>query len=155
MPDIERFDEVIGQTAYDREGGKIGRIGNVYVDDASGEPKFLTVHTGLFGSRESFVPVTAAQVDDGKVVVAFAKETVKDAPQVDAHDGHLDPEQEREVFEFYGLQYAPGKIYGEPPAEPPHLRDQPTNPPGEQEKVVDEERDAPLARLRRYEPPFP
>lgn len=125
MRDIDAFEEVIGQTAYDRHGGKVGRIGNVYVDDASGEPKFLTVHTGLFGSRESFVPVTAAQDDDGTVVLSFSRETITDAPQVDALGGRLDPEQERAVFEFYGLQYAPGQEFGDPPSDPPHLRHSP------------------------------
>ena len=45
-----------GATAYDRDGDKIGKIGEVYYDDDTDQPKWITVNTGLFGTNESFVP---------------------------------------------------------------------------------------------------
>ena len=36
---------------------KIGSIGQIYVDDSTGEPSWVTVRTGLFGMSESFVPL--------------------------------------------------------------------------------------------------
>jgi uncharacterized protein YrrD len=32
------------------DGDKIGSIGQVYADDETGQPTFVTVKTGLFGS---------------------------------------------------------------------------------------------------------
>jgi len=46
-----------GKVISDR-GEKLGGIGQIYVDDQSGEPEWVTVKTGLFGTAESFVPLT-------------------------------------------------------------------------------------------------
>ena len=51
------FDRIEGATAYDNSGEKIGRIGQVYVDEESGEAGWVTVSTGLFGLSESFAPL--------------------------------------------------------------------------------------------------
>ena len=69
-----------GATAYDRDGDKIGKIGAVYYDDRTDEPTWITVHTGLFGTNETFVPVQGAQIDGDRVTLAYDKGQVKDAP---------------------------------------------------------------------------
>ena len=38
-------------------GDKIGSIGQIYVDESTGEPSWVTVRTGFFGMSESFVPL--------------------------------------------------------------------------------------------------
>jgi uncharacterized protein (TIGR02271 family) len=83
-------------------GEKIGSIGQVYLDDQTGEPSFVTANTGLFGMKQSFVPLQGAQVQDGDVVVNYDKETVKDAPRID-DDGSLTPAEEDELYAYYGL----------------------------------------------------
>ena len=45
---------------------------------------------------------------DGDLQVAFDKEMVKDAPRIDP-EGHLSPEEERELWQYYGYDYAPTK----------------------------------------------
>ena len=49
--------QMIGRTAVDSDGTKIGKIGQVYVDDQTGQPVWATVTTGMFGSRQSFAPL--------------------------------------------------------------------------------------------------
>jgi uncharacterized protein (TIGR02271 family) len=83
-------------------GDKIGSIGQVYVDDQTGEPSFVTVNTGLFGLKQSFVPLQGANLEAGNLVVNYDKETVKDAPRID-DDGSLTPEEEDELYSYYGL----------------------------------------------------
>ena len=78
-------------------GEKIGSIGQVYVDDQTGEPTFVTANTGLFGMSQSFVPLQGARVQDGDLVVDYDKETVKDAPRID-DDGSLAPEEEDQLY---------------------------------------------------------
>ena len=83
-------------------GDKIGSVGQIYVDDETGEPTFVTVNTGLFGLKQSFVPLQGARMEDGNLVVNYDKETVKDAPRID-DDGSLTPEEEDELYSYYGL----------------------------------------------------
>jgi uncharacterized protein (TIGR02271 family) len=83
-------------------GEKIGSIGQVYLDDQTGEPTFVTANTGLFGMKQSFVPLQGARVENGDVVVDYDKDTVKDAPRID-DDGSLTPEEEDQLYSYYGL----------------------------------------------------
>jgi uncharacterized protein (TIGR02271 family) len=102
------LDTVIGSEAYDTNGDKIGKVGQVYLDDSSDQPSWLTVNTGLFGSDESFVPVEGASVSGDRVTVSYDKAKVKDAPQV-ASDGHISPEEEQELYRYYGLSQGAGQ----------------------------------------------
>ena len=99
--DKTRSTESVGQDVYDTDGDKIGAAGQVYVDDETGKPEWVTVRTGLFGSRESFVPLADASVTDDRVTVPYSKAFVKDAPNLD-DDGHLSPEEERQLYAYYG-----------------------------------------------------
>jgi uncharacterized protein (TIGR02271 family) len=98
---------VIGATAYDNDGDKIGKVGQVYYDDDTDQPKWITVNTGLFGTNETFVPLQGASVSGDRVTVGYDKRKVKDAPNV-AADGHLSPEEEQRLYEYYGLDYGTG-----------------------------------------------
>ena len=88
MPNIDELQSWHGRDLIDRDGDKIGSIGNVYIDDETGQPEWLTVKTGLFGMRESFVPTAEARAEGDTVRVPYEKSQVKDAPNVDA-DGAL------------------------------------------------------------------
>ena len=83
-------------------GEKIGSVGQIYLDDQSGEPTFVTANTGLFGMSQSFVPLRGARVENGNVVVDFDKTTVKDAPRID-DDGSLSPDEEDRLYAYYGM----------------------------------------------------
>jgi uncharacterized protein (TIGR02271 family) len=96
-----------GATAYDSDGDKLGQIGQVYLDDNTDQPKWITVNTGLFGMNESFVPLQGAQFDGDRVTLAYDKATIKDAPNVD-NERHLDVEEERQLYRHYGLDYGSG-----------------------------------------------
>jgi len=100
---VERneIDRIFGTDVYDSDGGKIGSAGQVYVDDDSGEPAWVTVRTGLFGTRESFVPLADAYFSEHGLTVPFDKAFIKEAPNHDV-DGHLTPEDERELYAYYG-----------------------------------------------------
>ena len=91
-----------GGNVVSTSGGKIGSIGQIYLDDATGQPSWITAKTGLFGTSESFVPLENATVSGNDVAVAYDKDKVKDAPRVDP-DGSLSPEEEDRLYEYYGL----------------------------------------------------
>jgi uncharacterized protein (TIGR02271 family) len=95
---------LIGATAVDSSGDKIGKIGQVYLDDQTGQPQWISVNTGFFGTSESLVPLESATMEGDGVRVGYAKALVKDAPKVDA-DQHLDPAEEQRLYQHYGLEY--------------------------------------------------
>ncbi|GHE09258.1 DUF2382 domain-containing protein [Klenkia taihuensis] len=102
MISTENIDRVIGSDVYDADGDKIGSATEVYLDDQSGNPEWVTVSTGLFGTRSSFVPLRDADLTGDGVRVPVSKAAVKDAPKVDA-DQHLSPEEEQELYRYYGM----------------------------------------------------
>ena len=102
MIGTETLDRVIGRDVYDESGSKIGSASEVYLDDQTGQPEWVTVKTGLFGTKESFVPIRDADLTDDGVRVHVSKDKVKDAPKIDT-DGHLSPQEEEELYRYYGL----------------------------------------------------
>jgi len=105
MTDPQSIEDVIGRTAVDVDGQKIGKIGQVYLDDRTGEPQWVTISTGLFGTKESFAPLQGMTRSGDDVRLAVSKDLVKDAPSVDA-DGHLDDSQNDALFAHYSGYYA-------------------------------------------------
>ncbi|MCZ2818611.1 PRC and DUF2382 domain-containing protein [Modestobacter sp. VKM Ac-2984] len=94
---------IIGTNAVDTDGDKLGKVGQVYLDDQTGSPEWATVSTGMFGTSETFVPLADASVADGILRVPYQKSKVKDAPRIDADQGHLSPEEETELYRYYGV----------------------------------------------------
>jgi uncharacterized protein (TIGR02271 family) len=107
MIGTEAISRVIGKDVYDQSGDKIGSASEVYLDDESGQPEWVTVRTGLFGTKESFVPIRDADLTDDGLRVPVSKSQVKDAPKVDT-DGHLSPQEEQELYRYYGMQVGQG-----------------------------------------------
>ncbi|WP_431790314.1 DUF2382 domain-containing protein [Kocuria palustris] len=90
-------------TVIDQDGDKVGKVGQVYLDDATGQPNWVTVNTGLFGGNETFIPLDEATQDGDDLRVPYTKAFIKDAPNLDA-DSHVDESQEDELYRYYGLQ---------------------------------------------------
>ena len=97
-------------SVIDSDGDKLGTINQIYTSDATGDPAWVTLKTGLFGSQESFVPLTDATFDGDDIRVPVSKKQVHDAPRVDA-DGHLSVEEEDDLYRYYGL-HNPGQPDG-------------------------------------------
>jgi uncharacterized protein (TIGR02271 family) len=102
MIGTDTISRVIGQDVYDESGEKIGSAAEVYLDDETGQPEWVTVRTGLFGTKESFVPIRNADLTDDGVRVPVSKTQVKDAPKIDT-DGHLSPDEEQGLYTYYGM----------------------------------------------------
>jgi hypothetical protein len=103
----DRIRDIIGSVLYDSDGDKVGKIDQLYLDDATGRPDFVTVATGFLGARESFVPLGDATFTDEGISVPFSAEKIKDAPNVEVEGaGHLSEVQEEQLYRYYGLTYA-------------------------------------------------
>src|SRR3954447_917562 len=99
--DIETALDWRGRTVVDRDGDKIGKFDELYLDEDD-RPAWGAVTTGLFGMRQTFVPLSEAQADGDVLRVPFGKEMVKDAPNVDP-ETQLSPDEEDLLYRHYGL----------------------------------------------------
>jgi len=104
MPESTEAYEWQGRTIVGSDGGKIGKISDIYEDPQTGKPEWATVNTGLFGTKSNFVPLTGASPDGENVRAQVTKDQVKDAPGVEA-DGELSEQEEQRLFEHYNVPY--------------------------------------------------
>lgn len=95
-------DDLYGTTITDEAGQKIGKVEDVYLDDASGAPEWVSVKTGLFGSNISLLPLSEVDVTEGTLVVPFSKDKVKEAPNHDPGQ-QLSRDDEEELYRYYGM----------------------------------------------------
>ncbi len=98
--DLARLD---GADVYGPDDDKIGSVGQIYLDTDTGDPEWVAVRTGLFGTKETFVPLRDARLSDDRITVAYDKATIKDAPRVDP-DGALSFAEENELYTYYAVQ---------------------------------------------------
>ena len=104
--------DLMGRTVYGPNGEKVGMAGQVFLDDETGSPEWLTVNTGLFGTKESFIPIPGLTSRGDDIAVAWDKEMIKGAPNVDVSRGHLDESEEADLYRYYGMGDAYGRWQG-------------------------------------------
>jgi hypothetical protein len=100
MTSSQDAQQYIHRAAVDAEDSRIGKVSRVYNDDQTGQPMWLLVETGLFGTRQSFAPIRGSRVDGELVVLAVSKDQVKDAPNID-QDAHLSESEEDALRQHY------------------------------------------------------
>lgn len=101
MSDKYTIDSLFDATVYDQDGDKLGGVNQVYTDDQTQEPTWVSVNTGFFGTNETLIPLADARISGEEIHVPYEKGFIKDAPNVDA-DHHLDADDERRLYEYYG-----------------------------------------------------
>jgi uncharacterized protein (TIGR02271 family) len=111
--------DLIGHKLVDEAGTKIGTIDQVYLDDQTREPEWVSVNTGMFGGRGSFVPLENAHSAGEDFQVPYDKGKIKEAPPLDV-DSHLSVADEERLYQYYGVsghgQSGPtGDTRGAPP----------------------------------------
>jgi uncharacterized protein (TIGR02271 family) len=101
MNNEEAAAQVFGYDVTDGSGNKIGKVDNVWVDDATSELEFVGVKTGWLMGKTHVIPVANAQIGDNSIQVPFDEDQIKGAPSFDG-DAELSPEQEDEIYGYYG-----------------------------------------------------
>ena len=96
--------QLSGVDVQDSDGGKIGKVTDVYLDDQTSKPEWAAVKTGMFGGHVSLVPLANASFDGEALKVPYDKDQVKNAPHQDPAQ-ELSPQQEAEIFDHYGVAY--------------------------------------------------
>jgi sporulation protein YlmC with PRC-barrel domain len=108
QPDSEwNLAEWHGKMLIDRDGEKIGKLQDVYVDVETDEPQFGTVKEGLIGRHLTFVPLSGIKVGPDGLQVAVSRQQVKDAPNIEQHGEELSQADESALYHHYELNYTP------------------------------------------------
>lgn len=103
----ENLGSIMGAPVMGPDNDRIGTVGQIFVDPVTGSPNWVTVHTGLFGRHETFVPLDEATWDREVLHIPYEKNLVKDAPRIDT-DEALDSGTENELYRYYGLATVEG-----------------------------------------------
>lgn len=110
-----RIEDLANATAYDLNGDKLGSVKDVYINDASGQPDFVDVNHGLFNMGSSIVPLRGHSLRGGELHLAFEKDRIKDAPNLD-ENGHLSNEDQDALYRHYALDSVEDKTRYDVPA---------------------------------------
>ncbi|MGD7003385.1 DUF2382 domain-containing protein [Corynebacterium halotolerans] len=102
-PNTRNINDLSNATAFDSDNDKLGSVKEVYINDTTGQPDFVEVGHGLFGMSSSLVPLRGHRLNGDELQLAFPKDRIKDAPNLDA-DEHLDPTQLETLYHHYGLE---------------------------------------------------
>ncbi len=158
MLDQETVSQARGQDLIDRDGERIGRIEEIYLDQQTDRPEWALVKTGLFGTRSTFVPLVEAAAERGVLRVPYEKELVKDAPGIEP-EGELSQDEEATLYRHYGLDYGEARSdSGLPEGETPERVDDVSESASddaltrseEELRVGTTQREAGRARLKKY-----
>ena len=99
-------DQYADYTVYDRDGDKIGKVDDLFVDE-NDQPEYIGVKMGFLGTRSTLIPWEIATVDenDRRIEVSVDKAQAKEGPSFD-DDEDITPDYEERVYSHYGLQRA-------------------------------------------------
>jgi uncharacterized protein YrrD len=107
MAHHQNIGEWQGKDLVDRDGEKIGKLQDVYVDVETNEPMFGTVKEGLIGRHLTFVPLAGITIGPDNLQVAVSREQVKSAPNIELHGDELSKADESTLYHHYRLNYIP------------------------------------------------
>lgn len=96
-----------GKQLIDRNGERIGKLEDVYIDTEIDEPQFATVKEGFFGPHLTFVPLTELTIGPDNLQVSVTKQQVKDAPNIQLEGDELSQADESALYHHYQLNYTP------------------------------------------------
>ena len=94
------IDDIIGAEAHDQDDAKIGKVEQIYIDQETEQPVWVSVRSGLFGRSETLVPLTGATWDRTALRLAVPKDRVKDAPRVEP-GAEVTPEEQERLYDYY------------------------------------------------------
>ncbi|MDQ3842136.1 MAG: DUF2382 domain-containing protein [Actinomycetota bacterium] len=114
---IELEERYAGYEVYDRDGHKLGKVDDLFVDE-NDRPEYLGVKMDILprkptlaGSRATLIPVEVVRVDEGGryIEVSAEKDHVTEGPAFD-DDWEITPPFEESVRRHYGIELSEGAV---------------------------------------------
>ena len=82
-------------------GDDLGPVQRIFLDEYTDWPSFFTIQSSS-PSRETYVALHEATLEDGDLVVPYSLDRIQNAPQVD-RDTDLTIREEDELFDYYDV----------------------------------------------------
>lgn len=101
---LDQLEQMQGEAVYSSEGEKIGTVEEVFYDEQTNTPEWIGIGTGFLGTKRVLVPIEGATSGEDGLTVPFAKDQVKDSPDVDGDE--IGQDTEAELYAHYGLAYS-------------------------------------------------
>ncbi|MFZ0665582.1 MAG: PRC-barrel domain-containing protein [Acidimicrobiales bacterium] len=98
-----------GKMLVDRNGEKIGKLQDIYVDVETDEPQFGTVKEGFIGRHLTFVPLAGIRIGPDDLQVTTTKDQVRSAPEIEMHGEELSEADESTLYHHFEMNYTPIK----------------------------------------------
>ena len=94
-------DRYADYTVYDRDGDKIGKVDDIFVDE-NAQPEYIGVKMGFLGLSSTLIPWELCRIDERnrRSEVSADKETVNNSPTFD-DDEEITPDLEERVRSHY------------------------------------------------------
>jgi len=96
-----------GKMLIDRDGEKIGKLQDVYVDVENDQPQFATVKEGFISRHLTFVPLGGITVGPDDLQGAVTKAQIESAPNIEQHGEELSQADESALYHHFELNYTP------------------------------------------------
>lgn len=108
MLDEAQARSAMGGLLFSADGQEVGRVGEIFMDDRTGRAQWATVAAAAGGTRMVFVPLSAAEMDGGRLTVPYGVALIESAPAAEAADGHLSERDALTLRNHYGLTASVG-----------------------------------------------
>lgn len=109
----DRRQDVRGSSVYDKGGGEIGTVEDLYADEEERKVRFLDVSGGGFlgvGKKRFLIPVEIVrEAKEEGIVVDESREKVAGAPPFDT-DVVPQPPYQRDIYGYYGYARSGGRV---------------------------------------------
>ena len=100
-----------GRVVLDRTGDKLGSVLDVFYDAENDEPGWVLLGAAGAGDETSLVPVADAVEHGNELRVPYDRAFVEAAPGMEP-GGRLWPQEEAELYAYYGLAYTEASLAG-------------------------------------------
>lgn len=102
MITTDAIDSMIGADALDLQSDRIGEVGQIYVDEQTDRPTWVSIRLGLLSGAEVLVPLADAEWDDRSLHLAVERSVAREAPRKEMDEPLTVGEEER-LYTHYGM----------------------------------------------------
>jgi sporulation protein YlmC with PRC-barrel domain len=99
--------DVRGKDIVATDGEKIGSVRDIFYDDKSGQPEWVSVGTGFLGMKERLVPADSLEPAGEHLKVPFTKDKVQNEPDFDLENGVLKTQDETRLYSYFSITGQP------------------------------------------------
>ncbi|MBW4042394.1 MAG: PRC-barrel domain containing protein [Acidobacteria bacterium] len=102
MITTEVIDRIIGADALDVQDDRIGEVAQIYIDERTDRPTWVSVRLGLLSGAEVLVPLENAEWDEHSLHVDVERRLAREAPRKEMDEPLTVGEEER-LYTHYGI----------------------------------------------------